>query len=381
VKKSYEAYQALQAGQKTSKDGKTEVEIPRTPENYIKGLMFGTNAIEEVNKYNQNLGRKKEDQIPVPNQTSSKAAGQGNYSKLDAIYAKAEEAAKKAESDFNSSDKGKANAAAKSGAKGINALAELEAKKKQAKADLKNSLSGEDKKLSELSKTDRKKLIDSGAYSQDKFDGLDKYIDNKKTKLGLTSASGSTTKINSKADAQTKKVLNEYDTLDAKKRDDKAYKEYDYDYKVAKAKYENKKANGELSRAQEIKANETVKKLKAGSGFSKETRELYGLSKDDFYALITNDENGQKFADQALAYGDKLVAEGIEKKNKFRTSKGAVAFGTKAKGGSGGKGGARKGRGKNGKMLKFSTPYSGINKPRTRGAALAREAKLASKKA
>ena len=58
-----------------------------------------------------------------------------------------------------------------------------EANKKRAKS-FKESLSEEDYTLSQLSKADRQKLVDEGYYTQDKMDGLDKYVANKRRELG-----------------------------------------------------------------------------------------------------------------------------------------------------------------------------------------------------
>lgn len=76
VKKTYEGAQALLKGGIDDKSGDRLVDIPRTPENIAKGLMFGRGAIPEVGAYYDNLGRKKVDQRPVPNQLQSTAGSQ-----------------------------------------------------------------------------------------------------------------------------------------------------------------------------------------------------------------------------------------------------------------------------------------------------------------
>jgi len=77
IKKTYEGAQAMAAGKTTAKDGTTTVEIPQNFENWVKALAFGKNAVKEVNTYNSNMGKKKEDQQVVPNQKDSKASTQG----------------------------------------------------------------------------------------------------------------------------------------------------------------------------------------------------------------------------------------------------------------------------------------------------------------
>lgn len=76
VKKTIEGGQALRDGKLTDKDGSTTVDIPRTPANIVRGLAFGPSAIPEVKKYYDNTGKKKVDQVYVPNQIKSTAGTQ-----------------------------------------------------------------------------------------------------------------------------------------------------------------------------------------------------------------------------------------------------------------------------------------------------------------
>jgi hypothetical protein len=77
VKKTVEGGQALWNQKMTDKKGDTTVNVKRTPANIARGLAFGPSAIPEVNKYYNNLGKKKYDQTEVPNQIVSKAGSQG----------------------------------------------------------------------------------------------------------------------------------------------------------------------------------------------------------------------------------------------------------------------------------------------------------------
>ncbi len=78
AKKTYQGFNAVNQGGIKDKDGNTQVDIPKTPANYIRGTLFGKNAIPEVNQYNDNLGKKKVDQKPVQNQIVSTAGTQSN---------------------------------------------------------------------------------------------------------------------------------------------------------------------------------------------------------------------------------------------------------------------------------------------------------------
>lgn len=253
----------------------------------------------------------------------------------------------------------------------------LKATEKQQNTDLKNSLSAEDYKLSQLSKADRQKLINNGSYTADKFKGLDNYVANEKKQLGMNTGTPAIG-VSAKISPHSQKVLGVYNSLNADQNKQKAYSEPSWDYKVAQAKYDNAVANGTLSKAQAISQKQAVQKAKVGSSFSKDTRDLYGLSKQEVYDLITTDRNGKKYAADLLAYGDALKSAGIEK-NKFRTSKGAESFGdgtnsaTKASSGSK--------TSLSTLLAGFKTPYSDMVKNSTKGASLARNAHLSKKKA
>ena len=112
------------------------------------------------------------------------------------------------------------------------------------------------------------------------------------------------------------------------------YSEPDYEYNEFKKKHDKKLKKGEYSKKQKIEATKKLNKLKAGKDFSKETRDLYELSKSDFYDLVTKDEDGNRIVKEVLAYGDALVAAGVFERNKFRDRYGKVKLAS-SKGGSG----------------------------------------------
>lgn len=158
-----------------------------------------------------------------------------------------------------------------------------------------------------------------------------------------TSSSSGTTSgvtVNSSIDKHSRKVLNEYNTLDAATRKSKAYKENDYDYKVAQAKYDNDKANGSLTRVQDINRKQQLTKAKIGKDYSKDIRDIYdGLDKSEVYDLVSQDGNGNAIVKQLLAYGDALkAATGTQ--NKFRDKYGNVTIAPKTASGSGSGGGS-----------------------------------------
>ena len=102
--------------------------------------------------------------------------------------------------------------------------------------------------------------------------------------------------------------------------------ENDYEYNEFKKEYEEKSAKGEYSRKSRIDAQNKLKRLEVGKDFTKETRDLYGLGKDDLRNLIESSEDGNKVLDSVIAYGDALVRAGIASRNKFRDRYGNISL-------------------------------------------------------
>lgn len=118
---------------------------------------------------------------------------------------------------------------------------------------------------------------------------------------------------------------------------ERLYAENNYEYNEFKKEYEEKSAKGEYSRKSRIEAQNKLRKLEVGKDFTKETRDLYGLGKDDFRNLIESSEDGNKVLDNVLAYGDALVKAGIISRNKFRDRSGNISLsGTSIRGRSSG---------------------------------------------
>ena len=102
------------------------------------------------------------------------------------------------------------------------------------------------------------------------------------------------------------------------------YNENDYEYNEFKKEYEDKLTKGEYSRKSKIEAQNKLRKLEVGKDFTKETRDLYGLGKNDLRNLIESSEDGNKVLDNVIAYGDALVKAGVINRNKFRDRYGNV---------------------------------------------------------
>lgn len=132
-------------------------------------------------------------------------------------------------------------------------------------------------------------------------------------------------------DQSNKQFLTKYNATSMADRKKAAYSQNNYDYLTAQAQYANDSANGSLSTAGNIKAKDALAKEKVGADFSKDTRDIYALSKPDIYDYITSDPNGSKIASDLKAYDQALKDAGISSSLKFKTG-----FNTAKKGSGGG---------------------------------------------
>jgi len=210
-------------------------------------------------------------------------------------------------------------------------------KQAQVSAGQKNLIATED--FAAMTPEQRTKALNKVSNSV----GRDVTTEYKNSKgITTTKSSGSKSEVNDKTSDYTKKVLNEYNTLDAETKKSKAYKENSYDFKVAQAKYDNDKVSGKLSTVQDINRKQAVEKAKVGKDYSKDIREAYsGLTSSEVYAYASTDPDGNRIVEKLLEYGDKL-AEATGEKNKFRNKNGSVNIAAKSSGGSGSRGGKAK---------------------------------------
>ncbi len=124
--------------------------------------------------------------------------------------------------------------------------------------------------------------------------------------------------LNKDLDSISRGFLTKYNAMSADQRKQQTYSTPDYEYKVLQAQYANNQANKSLSTAQNIAAQDKLAKAKIGSTYSKDVRELYGLTKDEITGFVTTDKNGQKYADQLKAYDQALYDAGITNSLKFK---------------------------------------------------------------
>ena len=209
-----------------------------------------------------------------------------------------------------------------------------------------------------LSKDDQAKALDridadtraiagyEAKTEQNKSDEIKKDLTQRQNKLSsndfntalyVNDSGLSSTSLPKGISADSRKTIEAHDSISSSEQTKKRYAENDYDYKLAKAKFEKDDLEGKISKADRVNRQQTLKKAEVGSKFSKDTRESYDkLTKAELQNLTNNDPDGKRIWEDAVAYGDALVAAGIIKKNKLKT--GSASGGSKKKGGSSRKG-------------------------------------------
>jgi hypothetical protein len=169
----------------------------------------------------------------------------------------------------------------------------------------------------------RKYVIDNnlGSYAKSASKSAQALASGNLDKYTNGTAGGTT--VSSKINPQSQKVLKDYNSLNADQRKQKAYSDPAYDYNVAVAKYANDKANGTLTKASDITARAAIDKALVGKDYSKDTRDLYGLSKSEIYDFITSDPNGKKYANDLANYDKALKDNGLITTLKFKNGFGS----------------------------------------------------------
>ena len=112
---------------------------------------------------------------------------------------------------------------------------------------------------------------------------------------------------------------------------DELYERSELEYERLQAEYDKKKNNGDFDgrKVQELQERMKVRKAEIGKDTPKSYRDMYSSGKQSFNMLLKemdSDQERNEAMTKVLEYGDKLVAAGLEKKNKFRDKYGNVDF-------------------------------------------------------
>lgn len=309
IKKTWQGGEALMQGYTENESGKVQTPVSRDPFNIAKGLLFGRNALDQQRAYYDADASPLGENQSVAYKTllkSDPTAAQDFFNTVQAGRKHGIPSAPYAVQPWGKSD---SKPSTKSASR-TEAVAKLAADKEARGAKFKASFSEEDYKILNMSKADRKKLVDSGAITQKQLDGLDAYANAKRKELGYPSKSSQK-------------------------------KSYADQYKAAKADWDANSKNWSV--IEKAKKKEDLGYLRVQKDFDKDTVSLYGMSKGDVYNLVSKDKNGKAMVQKILKYGDALVKAGVTSKNKYRDKYGNLlltAPGTRSGGGRRGRKGS-----------------------------------------
>lgn len=182
------------------------------------------------------------------------------------------------------------------------------------KDDSFNKLSEGDKKdMLEKIQSDVKKSVEMALFNK-----TSKQINDNAKKIAQNIVNGGNNELNP-----------EWKTKEQSK--DELYKKPELEYERLQAEYDKKKKNGDFDgrKVQELQERMKVRKAQVGKDTPKSYRDMYSSGKQSFNMLLKEMDSEQERNEamtKVLEYGDKLVAAGLEKKNKFRDKYGNVDF-------------------------------------------------------
>lgn len=202
------------------------------------------------------------------------------------------------------------------------AVSKLNKQERQQTADLKKAVGADTYAISTLNNTEKQQLIDAGVLTQDQIDQAESTVSNKRVEMGLSSAKAST---------------------------------YADKYKAAQKEFNSQ--SSKWSAVEKAKKQKALDLLTVQKDYNNDTVDLYNMSKQDVYDLVSKDPDGNKKVQDILAYGDALVNAGVDKTNKYRDKYGNL----KLDDGSKKSGGSKKG-GKKGRKSSFKVPKTSFNR-------------------
>lgn len=270
IRKTLQGKELIQDGAKVDKNGKKLYVAPENPLGKLQALLFGPSATKTAREYFDK---------------GTNATGGGNATKKDASGKTIDDFKTIAEASFND-------------AKGREfiALENDEARKDFARQSPEN-----------------KALYDQYKSMQKAFNGGDKLLPS-----GL--------------DKNSEKILQKYDRLEPKAREDIFNRQNDAEYQYELAKYEKDKLEGTISQVDAIRKEKTLAKMQVGSKYEKGIRDVYSLTKNQIKDLVEGSPEGQAIYDKLVKYDQELYDAGLISYRKFKNGLGS------GKGGRGGRG-------------------------------------------
>lgn len=147
------------------------------------------------------------------------------------------------------------------------------------------------------------------------------------------------------------------------------------EYQQALDRFNKNVQENKLTDAQKFKAEKDLEKLKIGSSYDKELRDIYKLPKSSLNAYVNGKENKDEITKQLLEYDQKLFDAGLISSLKFKNGIAPVAKkGRSRKAASGRRGGGSGGGGAKSTKVRFVT--AGFNTGKTKGIKLPKGVKV-----
>ncbi len=137
------------------------------------------------------------------------------------------------------------------------------------------------------------------------------------------SNSGHSVEINSSIQDEYKKILDNYNSMDKEDWEKYLYTDEgrNAEYKLAAAKFENDKANGDLTEVQELKRKKELRKLKVSQMWNKDVRDAYSLagSKTDMQALLNELDSREDMVSYLNAMNRAMYDAGVITASTYKT--------------------------------------------------------------
>jgi hypothetical protein len=347
IRKTAGGIELINKGYATDSNGDPTYQAPTSTLGKAQVLAFGPNASKNAqNYYNEKEAGLTKDDLERLRDTPPEKREEYKQQLI----------AKNKASDKAKTDKEKRLKDSGSTTSKVNAINTASQDKLDA---LKASLSPDDYDISNMTKAEKKQVVESGIKTQSEMDGLDNYVKNKKKELGIATSEAKDlpNNINQKA----RQILEDENVSDAewlkKPNTDtelsstvaswlpKGITAPPVNNATAKswAELEKKRAEGTLGKLEEESTKKTILRNAYNSVLTEDEKDLYSLSEDNLIDAydrgVINDENINK----ALAVEKQLFDTGLISKETLANKLGLVARGYKGRsGGRGGRGSTAK---------------------------------------
>lgn len=333
----------LAKGYETDADGNPIYTAPTSPLGKAQVLAFGPNASRGAQNYydEKSAGLTKDQREQLRDTPANKREEYKNQFLAQNAAADKKDVAKKD--------------ALKDPTSKTSSIAAINQASEDKTAALKASLSPDDYDIYNMTKEEKKKVVEAGIKTQAEMDGLNEYVKNKKNELGIKASTS--VELPKNINQKARQILEDENSSDTEwLKKSNADTEVNYTIGtwlpqgVAKppvnnatakswAELEKKRAEGTLGKLEEESTKKTILKNAYNSQLSEDEKDLYSLSKENLISAydrgVINDGNIGK----ALAVEKQLFDAGLIASETLAKKLGLGARGYKGK--SGGRKGSK----------------------------------------